>query len=72
MALMLQMLPCRTMLYCSLTGQLMDKSVDAIKKHMKGKKFQYKKGGLQGNVGRAAGVLGLSPQASTQAQRAFF
>ena len=32
------------MLYCALTGQLMDKSLDAVKKHMQGKRFQYKKG----------------------------
>jgi hypothetical protein len=27
------------MLYCALTGQLMDKSLAAVKKHMQGKKF---------------------------------
>jgi hypothetical protein len=32
------------MLYCALTGQLIDKSVEAVKKHMKGKKFQRAKG----------------------------
>src|SRR5689334_11560677 len=36
------------MLYCALTGQLIDKSVDAVKKHMKGKKFQRAKGGAWG------------------------
>jgi len=42
--LMLGAVPCRLMLYCALTGQLTDRSVDAIKKHMKGKKFQRAKG----------------------------
>jgi hypothetical protein len=32
------------MLYCALTGQLMDKSVGAVKVHMKGKKFIRNKG----------------------------
>lgn len=31
------------MLYCALTGQLMDKSLEAVKRHMKGKKFQRNK-----------------------------
>uniref|UniRef100_A0A7S3R138 Vacuolar protein sorting-associated protein 13 VPS13 adaptor binding domain-containing protein n=1 Tax=Dunaliella tertiolecta TaxID=3047 RepID=A0A7S3R138_DUNTE len=31
------------MLYCALTGQLMDKSLDAVKKHIQGKRFQNKK-----------------------------
>jgi len=33
------------MLYCALTGQLMDKSLEAVKQHMQGKRFQMKKGG---------------------------
>lgn len=47
------------MLYCALTGQLMDKSLEAVKRHMAGKKFQRNKGekgdheGGHG-VGRAA------------------
>ena len=32
------------MFYCTLTGQLMDKSVDAAKMHMAGKKFVSNKG----------------------------
>ena len=32
------------MLYCALTGQLMDKSVDAVKLHMKGRKWKLAKG----------------------------
>jgi hypothetical protein len=39
------------MLYCALTGQLIDKSVDAVKKHMKGKKFERAKGGALGFLG---------------------
>jgi hypothetical protein len=35
---------CRLMLYCALTGQLMDKSLAAVKKHMQGKKFLRAKG----------------------------
>jgi hypothetical protein len=34
----------RLMLYCALTGQLMDKSLAAVKKHMQGKKFLRAKG----------------------------
>jgi hypothetical protein len=30
---------CRQMLYCALTGQLMEKSLAAVKKHMVGKRF---------------------------------
>lgn len=41
---------CRLMLYCSLTGQLMDKSVEAIKKHMKGKKFERNKGEYKAGI----------------------
>jgi hypothetical protein len=33
------------MLYCALTGQLIAKSLDAVKLHMKGKKFIRAKGG---------------------------
>lgn len=47
---------CRLMLYCALTGQLIDKSVDAVKKHMKGKKFERAKGGALGFWG--GGVRG--------------
>ena len=32
------------MLYCALTGQLVDKSLDAVKKHMQGKRFERAKG----------------------------
>jgi hypothetical protein len=32
------------MLYCALTGQLIAKSLDAVKLHMKGKKFERAKG----------------------------
>lgn len=32
------------MLYCTLTVQLMDQSVEAVKKHMQGKKFIRAKG----------------------------
>jgi hypothetical protein len=35
------------MLYCALTGQLMDKSLEAVKKHMQGKKFLRAKGEQQ-------------------------
>jgi hypothetical protein len=38
------LLLCRLMLYCALTGQLMDKSLTAVKKHMQGKKFLRAKG----------------------------
>jgi hypothetical protein len=34
----------RTMLYCTLTGQLLDKSLEAVKVHMTGKKYIYNKG----------------------------
>jgi hypothetical protein len=46
------------MLYCALTGQLIAKSLDAVKLHMKGKKFQRAKGEL---VFRA----GCSPRESS-------
>lgn len=32
------------MLYCSLTGQLMDKSIEAARKHQAGKKYVRNKG----------------------------
>lgn len=32
------------MLYCTLTGQLMDKSMQAVKTHEGGKKYLYNKG----------------------------
>jgi hypothetical protein len=36
--------PRSTMLYCALTGQLIAKSLDAVKLHMKGKRFQRARG----------------------------
>jgi hypothetical protein len=33
----------RHMLYCTLTGQLLEKSVECIRVHMKGKRFQNNK-----------------------------
>eukprot|EP00798_Chlamydomonas_sp_ICE-L_P022969 gene22969-30158_t len=33
------------MLYCTLTGQLLDKSLEAVTKHMQGKKYINNKGG---------------------------
>jgi hypothetical protein len=32
------------MLYCTLTVQLIDQSIEAVKKHMQGKKFNRAKG----------------------------
>ena len=32
------------MLYCALTGELIDRSLEAVKQHMRGKKFQRAKG----------------------------
>ena len=41
------------MLYCTLTCQLMDKSLEAVKRHMQGKKFVRGKGGAE--LGRRLG-----------------
>ena len=35
---------CRSMLFCSLTNQLIDKSLDRIKQHMQGRRFLNAKG----------------------------
>jgi hypothetical protein len=32
------------MLYCALTGQLIDKNLEAVKLHMRGKRFQAAQG----------------------------
>jgi hypothetical protein len=40
------------MLYCALTGQLVDKSLDAVKKHMQGKRFERAKGALARSLAR--------------------
>lgn len=37
----------RDKLYCALTCQLLGKSLDAVRQHMRGKKFQRAKGALQ-------------------------
>lgn len=55
------------MLYCALTGQLMAKTLDAVKLHMKGKKFLSAKGAAgwghvfavrRGGVGSRKGAAG--------------
>lgn len=53
---------CSTMLYCTVTGQLLETSVEAVKRHMSGKKYLR-------NKGKGLGVVLDGQLACTRQQR---